>query len=53
MGIGKDGFSDWSWCFLRLEVIGLVREREFDLGWREDRRVFGDEGLGLKRGDRE
>ena len=35
-------------------MIGLVREREFDLGWREeDKRVFGEEGLGLKRGDRE
>lgn len=34
--------------------MGLVRKREFDLGWtEEEERVFGKEGLGLKRGERE
>ena len=33
----------------------LVRKRGFDLGWmeEEEERVFEQEGLGLKRGERE
>lgn len=54
VGVGKDELSDCGWCFLRLQVMGLVRKREFDLGWtEEEERVFGKEGLGLKRGERE
>ena len=54
VGIGKDGLGDWAWCFVRQEVIGLVSKNEFDMGWREeDKRVFGEEGLVLRRVDRE
>lgn len=56
VGVGKDELSDWGWCFLRLQVMDLVTKREFDdLGWieEEEERVFGQEGLGLKRGERE
>lgn len=54
MGIDKDVLSDGTDCFLRLEVTGFVRRRDFELGWREgDKSVLGEEGFGLKRGDSE
>lgn len=35
-------------------MIGFVRRRDFELGWREgDKSVLGEEGFGLKRGESE
>lgn len=47
---GKEGLKD---CFLRLEVMVLVRENEFGVGWSEGSKwVFAKEGFGLKRGEK-